>query len=103
LVPSESDLTEEAKMRISAMVATDNGFQIAETDLKIRGPGELTGTRQSGLPTFRIGNLLLDQKILEVARKEAFEYIETYKRNPEVLKTFFEKYWNNRFGLIQVG
>jgi ATP-dependent DNA helicase RecG len=103
LVPSDSDLTEEAKMRIDAMISTDNGFKIAETDLKIRGPGELTGTRQSGLPTFRIGNLLLDQKILEVARKEAFEYIETYRKNPEALKSFFQKYWNNRFGLIQIG
>jgi ATP-dependent DNA helicase RecG len=103
LIPSESDLTEEAKMRIDAMVGTDNGFKIAETDLKIRGPGELTGTKQSGLPTFRIGNLLLDQKILEVARKEAFEYIENYRKNPEVLRNFFNQYWNNRFGLIQVG
>jgi ATP-dependent DNA helicase RecG len=103
LIPAEGDLTEEAKMRIQAMVSTDNGFKIAETDLKIRGPGELTGTRQSGLPTFRIGNLLLDQKILEIARKEAFEYIENYRERPEVLKNFFQKYWNNRFGLIQVG
>ncbi len=103
LIPAESDLTEEAKMRIDAMIATDNGFKIAETDLKIRGPGELTGTRQSGLPTFRIGNLLLDQKILEIARKEAFHYIDTYRQNPEVLRNFFQKYWNNRFGLIQVG
>jgi ATP-dependent DNA helicase RecG len=103
LIPSESDLTEEAKMRVDAMVNTDNGFKIAETDLKIRGPGELTGTKQSGLPTFRIGNLLLDQKILEVARKEAFEYIENYRKNPEVLRNFFNLYWNNRFGLIQVG
>jgi len=103
LTPAESDLTEEARMRIDAMVSTDNGFKIAETDLKIRGPGELTGTRQSGLPTFRIGNLLLDQKILEVARKEAFHFVETYRANPEVLRNFFQKYWNNRFGLIQVG
>jgi ATP-dependent DNA helicase RecG len=103
LVPPDSDLTDEAKMRIDAMIATNDGFKIAETDLKIRGPGELTGTRQSGLPTFRIGNLLLDQKILEVARKEAFDYIENLRHNPEVLKTFFQKYWNNRFGLIQVG
>ena len=103
LTPSDSDLTEEAKKRIDAMVATDNGFKIAETDLQIRGPGELTGTRQSGLPTFRIGNLLLDQKILEIARKEAFEYVDTYKSSPEVLRKFFEKYWNNRFGLVQIG
>ncbi len=103
LVPSDSRLTEEAQRRIKAMVSTQDGFKIAETDLQIRGPGELTGTRQSGLPTFRIGNLLLDQKILEVARKEAFQYVESLKGKPELLKSFFQKYWNNRFGLIQVG
>jgi ATP-dependent DNA helicase RecG len=103
LIPGESDLTEEAKMRIGAMLETDDGFKIAETDLKIRGPGELTGTRQSGLPTFRIGNLLLDQKILDVARKEAFEFIENNRANSEVLKNFFHRYWNDRFGLVQIG
>jgi len=103
LVPSESKLTDEAQRRIKAMVGTQDGFKIAETDLQIRGPGELTGTRQSGLPTFRIGNLLLDQKILEVARKEAFQYVESLKGKPELLKGFFQRYWNNRFGLIQVG
>ncbi len=103
LIPSEADLTEEAKMRIGAMLDTDNGFKIAETDLKIRGPGELTGTRQSGLPTFRIGNLLLDQNILEIARKEAFEFVESNRTNSEVLRNFFQRYWNDRFGLVQVG
>lgn len=103
LSPAEGKLTAEARQRIGAMVATQDGFKIAETDLKIRGPGELAGTRQSGLPTFRIGNLLLDQKILEVARKEAFHYMDVYRGKPEVLKQFFQRYWNNRFGLIQVG
>jgi len=103
LIPSDSKLTDEAQRRIKAMVSTQDGFKIAETDLQIRGPGELTGTRQSGLPTFRIGNLLLDQKILEVARKEAFQYVEALKGKPELLKNFFQKYWNNRYGLIQVG
>lgn len=103
LIPTGSKLTEEAKMRIEAMTRTNDGFKIAETDLQIRGPGELTGTRQSGIPTFRIGDLLLDQKILEVARKEAFAYIEKNKDKPAVLRDFFQRYWNNRFGLIQVG
>jgi ATP-dependent DNA helicase RecG len=103
LVPSDSTMTEEAKQRIKAMTSTQDGFKIAEMDLQIRGPGELTGTRQSGVPTFRIGNLLLDQKILEVARKEAFEYLEKHRDQPEALRNFFQKYWNNRFGLIQVG
>ncbi len=85
------------------MIGTQDGFKIAETDLEIRGPGELTGTRQSGLPTFRIGNLLLDQKILEVARKEAFAYVDKFRDKPYLLHDFFKRYWNNRFGLIQVG
>jgi ATP-dependent DNA helicase RecG len=103
LIPPSSKLTEEAKMRIDAMVRSNDGFKIAETDLQIRGPGELTGTRQSGIPTFRIGDLLADQKILEVARKEAFACIEKWKNKPEQLRDFFQKYWNNRFGLIQIG
>lgn len=103
LVPSVSKLTEEAKLRIKAMVSTQDGFKIAETDLQIRGPGELTGTRQSGMAKFRIADLLTDQKILEVARKEAFAFIEQYRAKPEVLRAFFQQYWNNRFGLIQVG
>jgi ATP-dependent DNA helicase RecG len=103
LIPSGSQFSEEAQRRIQAMLETQDGFKIAEMDLQIRGPGELTGTRQSGIPTFRIGNLILDQKILEVARKEAFRYLEAFRTKPEALRDFFQKYWNNRFGLIQVG
>jgi ATP-dependent DNA helicase RecG len=103
LIPTASKLTEEAKLRIQAMINTNDGFRIAETDLQIRGPGELTGTRQSGIAKFRVADLILDQKILEVARKEAFNYMEAFRDKPAVLKDFFQKYWNNRFGLIQVG
>lgn len=103
LLPHTSKLTEEAKRRIQAMLSTQDGFKIAETDLQIRGPGQLTGTQQSGLPKFRIGDLVLDQKILEIARKEAFAYIEHFKDKPEALRNFFNKYWNTHFGLIQVG
>src|SRR5207249_4918195 len=103
LIPSTSKLTEEAKMRIEAMVRSNDGFKIAETDLQIRGPGELTGTRQSGLPTFRIGDLIADQKILEVARKEAFACIEKWKNKHAQRRDFFQRYWNNRIGLIQIG
>jgi ATP-dependent DNA helicase RecG len=103
LHPTPSKLTDEAKQRIQAMVSTTDGFRIAETDLQIRGPGELTGTRQSGMAKFRVADLILDQKILEVARKEAFHYMESFRDKPAVLRDFFQKYWNNRFGLIQVG
>ncbi|MGM0419381.1 MAG: ATP-dependent DNA helicase RecG [Bacillota bacterium] len=63
--------TEEGQQRIKAMVTSNDGFYIAEKDLEIRGPGEFFGTRQHGLTEFRVADLLSDQKILQVARKEA--------------------------------
>lgn len=62
--------SEEAKMRLSAMVETQDGFKIAEQDLLIRGPGEFFGTRQHGLPELRVGNILSDLKILELVKEE---------------------------------
>ncbi|MGH7276404.1 MAG: ATP-dependent DNA helicase RecG [Candidatus Rokuibacteriota bacterium] len=64
-------LSEEAQRRIAAMSATNDGFKIAEVDLELRGPGEFFGTRQSGLPEFRVADLLRDTAILEEARQEA--------------------------------
>lgn len=74
--------TAEAKQRLSAMTKTTDGFKIAEYDLLIRGPGEFFGTRQHGLPELKIGNLLTDREILNVARKEAFSYLE---KNPNLI------------------
>src|SRR6059036_466671 len=64
-------LGEEAQRRIDAMTSTNDGFRIAEVDLELRGPGEFFGTRQSGLPEFRVADLLRDAPILEDARREA--------------------------------
>ncbi len=64
-------LGEEAQRRVEAMAATNDGFKIAEVDLQLRGPGEFFGTRQSGLPEFRVADLLRDAAILEEARLEA--------------------------------
>lgn len=64
--------TEEASVRLKAIEGTLDGFQIAEADLEIRGPGEFFGTRQHGLPEIRFGNILKDFGIMELARKEAF-------------------------------
>ena len=64
-------LGEEAQRRVEAMAATHDGFKIAEVDLQLRGPGEFFGTRQSGLPEFRVADLLRDTAILEEARLEA--------------------------------
>lgn len=74
-------LSEDGQQRLRVMEATTDGFRIAEEDLAIRGPGDFLGTRQSGLPDFRIANILRDAGILEEARKEAFAVVE---RDPEL-------------------
>jgi ATP-dependent DNA helicase RecG len=67
--------TPEAKARIKALLDSNDGFKIAEADLKLRGPGEFYGTRQSGLPNFKVADILRDEKILREARAAAFELI----------------------------
>jgi len=69
--------TEEARQRLTALVKTQDGFKIAEEDLKIRGPGEFFGERQHGFPEIRIGDILKDIEILEISRKEAFNLLRT--------------------------
>ena len=69
-------LTDDGKARLSAIVKSRDGFAIAEEDLRIRGPGDFTGTRQSGMPLLRAGNLLRDIKLLELSRLEALDLIE---------------------------
>jgi len=64
-------LSEDARRRVETMVATNDGFKIAEVDLELRGPGEFFGTRQSGLPEFRVADLLRDAPLLDEARREA--------------------------------
>jgi len=68
--------TEASMERLSTMAETDDGFKIAEKDLDIRGPGEFLGTRQSGLPELRFGNIARDFRIMEEARGEAFKLVE---------------------------
>jgi ATP-dependent DNA helicase RecG len=78
-----SSLTESAKKRLSTMACLNDGFKIAEEDLKLRGPGEFLGTRQHGLPEIRIGDIITDSKILKKARRQAFELI---KDDPDLEK-----------------
>jgi ATP-dependent DNA helicase RecG len=68
-------LTAEAERRLQAMVETVDGFQIAERDLEIRGPGDYFGTRQSGLPMFRVADMLRDAEYCRVARSEADHFL----------------------------
>lgn len=73
--------TDDARQRMDVMVRTNDGFEIAEEDLRIRGPGEFYGTRQSGVPSLRIANILRDVDILEKSRQDAFDLI---KSDPEL-------------------
>jgi ATP-dependent DNA helicase RecG len=85
ILVTSSKLTEDARKRIQAMVSTNDGFKIAEIDMEIRGPGDIMGTRQSGMLKFKIANLLTDQLILEKARKDALQLIQSdpHLSNPE--------------------
>jgi ATP-dependent DNA helicase RecG len=99
-------LSEVARARLDVMVRTDDGFLIAERDLEIRGPGDFFGTRQHGLPAFRVARLLRDRELLERARAEAFRWVEEASaREPGgSLQAFLEKGgWERRFGLAKVG
>ena len=91
-----------AEERLGIMAQTSNGFIIAEKDLELRGPGELLGTRQSGLPEFRIGNIVRDQPILEMAKKEA-EFYLSKARSAVTAKLSARIKQDPRFGLAAVG
>src|ERR1039457_4210572 len=67
-------VSEEGQRRLDAMVRTNDGFQIAELDLELRGPGEFFGTRQAGMPSFRVANLIRDRQLLELAKQEAARF-----------------------------
>ena len=98
----------EAEERLGAMVRTQNGFEIAELDLQQRGPGEFFGTKQAGMPNFRVANLLRDRDVLELARKEARAVLEG--PNEQITQqemanavTHLRSHWNRRYGLVEVG
>ncbi len=96
--------TEISDERLRTMTETTDGFRIAEIDLKLRGPGEFFGTRQWGVPTFRIANLLRDQDILEWAKREASAFVE-HPQSAEELKNytnFLRVEWPRRYGLAEV-
>jgi ATP-dependent DNA helicase RecG len=69
-------LSDVARERIKAMVSTTDGFRLAEIDLRLRGPGEVAGTRQSGIPEFRVANLMEDSALLALAQREARSWVE---------------------------
>jgi ATP-dependent DNA helicase RecG len=96
--------TAVARERLGIMEETNDGFRIAEKDLEIRGPGEVMGTRQSGVPTFRVGNLVRDVRILEEARNEADYYLSSARRRTRETSRLIERVRaDTRFGLAAVG
>lgn len=100
--------THEARDRLEAMARTDDGFEISEIDLRLRGAGDFFGTKQSGLPDLRIADLTRDQEVLAMAREAAMDLVE---RDPhfdapehEALRAYFETFYAaERLGLAQIG
>ena len=89
-------VSKSGAVRLKTMERTTDGFEIAEVDLKLRGPGDFLGTKQSGLPDFRFGDIIQDQDLLELAKKQARELMKQdfllSKQEHLELKHFFESY-----------
>jgi ATP-dependent DNA helicase RecG len=98
-------ISDDARVRLETMVRTTNGFEIAETDLQIRGPGEFFGTRQSGELGFHVANPLRDRTLLELARKEAFSIVEDPRQKDSLQKMLrlLPPLWQRRYYLAHVG
>ncbi|RME67849.1 MAG: ATP-dependent DNA helicase RecG, partial [Nitrospirae bacterium] len=96
-------LTDEAYQRLKVMTRETDGFRIAEEDFKLRGPGELFGTRQSGMPDLKSADLMRDTKLLAYARKEAFNLIDTSPELSEypALREKIEEFWKDRLEIFR--
>jgi len=101
-------VTEEAGRRLDAMVRTTDGFEIADLDLELRGPGEFFGTKQAGMPNFRVASLLRDREIIELAKREAAFVLagpNTEVSQEEITRAIvhLKTHWQRRYGLAEVG
>jgi ATP-dependent DNA helicase RecG len=98
--------TDEGRARLSVMTKTQNGFEIAEHDLQLRGPGEFYGTRQSGLPDFRIANIIRDVEVIQQAREAAFALVadDPHLEAPQhqALRSALLRFWGEKISLVQV-
>jgi ATP-dependent DNA helicase RecG len=96
----------EAEQRLDAMVTTDNGFELAELDLAQRGPGEFFGTKQAGLPDFRVANIVRDRRLLEIAKNEASDFAEVRLKDVSdeeraLVRQQLKQHWQRRYGLVE--
>jgi len=98
----QSPLTDEARERLRAMTETTDGFEIAERDLLLRGPGDFFGTRQAGVPTFRMIDLVRDRELLDQAQREAARWFTHAAPSGDGLDRLLAS-WEQRFRLIEVG
>jgi ATP-dependent DNA helicase RecG len=98
-------MNDAARERIRTLVESTDGFYISEMDLKLRGPGEFFGTKQSGLPSLRVANILRDAEILEVARREAVDFIAHPPVQDDLRRAvaYIRDHWQRRYGLVTVG
>ncbi len=103
-------VSEIGEERLNAMVRTQDGFELAELDLSIRGPGEFFGTRQAGLPDFRVANLVRDRELLEMAKQEAARFVSAQPADAEGTEAErarvwarLKEAWQRRYGLVEAG
>ena len=103
-------ISEVGEERLNAMVRTQDGFELAELDLSMRGPGEFFGTRQAGLPDFRVANLVRDRQLLELAKQEAARFANARTEEAEGTETErtrvwarLKEAWQRRYGLVEAG
>jgi ATP-dependent DNA helicase RecG len=100
-------ISPQAVERLAAMVRTQNGFELAELDLQLRGPGEFFGTRQAGIPDFRVANLVRDRALLELAKRESALFASAAEEVTEEEKSRvwnrLREAWQRRYGLVDAG
>jgi ATP-dependent DNA helicase RecG len=101
-------VSEEGQRRLDAMVRTNDGFQIAELDLELRGPGEFFGTKQAGIPSFRVANIIRDRQLLEAAKREAAfvlsgPNLEISQGEIDRALKHMRTRWALSYGLVEVG
>jgi len=101
-------VSEQGEERLDAMVRTQDGFELAELDLQMRGPGEFFGTRQAGMPEFRVANLIRDRQLLELAKQEAARFVtdpgrEVTEAERTRVRERLKEAWQRRYGLVEAG
>lgn len=101
-------VSEEGERRLEAMVKTSDGFKIAELDLELRGPGEFFGTRQAGMPDFRVANIIRDRQLLEAAKQQAAAVVsgtDSEISGEEISRALvhMRSRWKHTYGLVEVG